>query len=244
MNSEENAISFGRYLKSIRLEQDITLRQIADETRIGMETLILIENEDISKLPAEVFTIGFLRGYAKAIGADGDEAVKRYRSDLEAFQEVKRFDADLFRTTTRFWPRLILSIGALGYIVAISIYLLSGSHKIPLLHSDEKPLETVAEAHTETFQEPKETEAEPPPPSESDKLLLKVKAVKETWMKVIIDGQDTKEYRLNSGDHLELEADTGFNLLVGDAKGIKLTLGEKAVRVPGKDGQVVTVQIP
>ena len=244
MNPEQNSLSFGRHLKSIRLEKGISLKQIASETRIGMDTLLLIENEDLSKLPAEVFMKGFLRSYAKAIGADGDDAVHRYQADLSAFQEIERFDADLFRTTTRFWPRLILAIISLGCIVALSVFLLSGPHQSPLTEAEENHQQITAGEHPNTEAEPKESASNPPPAPVSNKLLLKVKAVKETWMKVIIDGQDTQEYHLNSGDHLELEADSGFNLLVGDAKGITLTLGNKAVRIPGKEGQVVTVQIP
>ena len=75
MNTETGRISFGRYLKSRRLEKGISLKVVAGETRIGLNTLQLIENEDLGKLPAEVFTKGFLRAYAKVIGADGEEAV-------------------------------------------------------------------------------------------------------------------------------------------------------------------------
>ena len=45
------------------------------ETRIRRDALIHIEEEDHEKLPDIVFVKGFLRAYAKAIGADGDEAV-------------------------------------------------------------------------------------------------------------------------------------------------------------------------
>ncbi|MBW1697914.1 MAG: DUF4115 domain-containing protein [Deltaproteobacteria bacterium] len=245
MYNEKKSLSFGRYLKTLRLEKGISLKEVANETRIGMETLILIENEDLGKLPAEVFTRGFLRAYAKAIDANGDEVIRRYITDIQAFRDTERFETDLKKATSRFWSRIIFSFGALGCIIAISIYVLSGSSTrmpSPSEQSQHQVLETVHQESRagDERQEPKSRPVEPT----ADRLRLKVKAIKKTWIKVIVDSRDAKQYHLNPGDHLEIEAESGFNLLIGDAKGVELTLGDKPVRVFGKDNQVVTVQIP
>jgi hypothetical protein len=50
---------------------------------------------------------------------------------------------------------------------------------------------------------------------------------------------------LKPGDLLELEASSGYNLLIGNAAGVQLTLNGKPVeKFLGKSGQVVTIQIP
>ena len=77
-----------------------------------------------------------------------------------------------------------------------------------------------------------------------EKWLLHVAAVEETWLKVIMDEKGSNEYHLNSGDELELEAVTGFNLLIGNAGGLKLTLNDKPVPISGKSGEVVTIELP
>ncbi len=59
-----------------------------------------------------------------------------------------------------------------------------------------------------------------------------------------MDEKDSTEYNLNPGDQIELEAATGFNLLIGNAGGIKITLNDKAVSIPGKSGEVVTIELP
>jgi len=244
MNTETDRISFGRYLKSKRLEKGISLKVVAGETRIGLNTLQLIENEDLGKLPAEVFTKGFLRAYAKVIGADGQEAVERYLSDLRVFREAEKYEADLFKLSTRFWARLMLALALLGCIITGTIYLFPGTKDRE--HAIEPGnQQTLTEADPATVSEtPPAAEPTPPPENISEKLLLKVAAVKKTWMKVQIDNQNFEAYQLNPGDHLELEAVVGFNILVGDAKGIKLTLNDKAVHIPGKSGQVRTIQVP
>ena len=90
MNMENDSVSFGRYLKSKRLEKGISLKMVSGETRIGLDTLAHIEDEDVEKLPAEVFTKGFLRAYAKAVGADGDEAFRRRRLAGSAQERTRR----------------------------------------------------------------------------------------------------------------------------------------------------------
>ena len=85
MTSEDQYLSFGRYLRSVRIQTGLSLEEVSWETKIGMENLLLIEKEDLISLPAEVFVKGFLRSYAKAVGADGDRAVRNYLSSFQVF---------------------------------------------------------------------------------------------------------------------------------------------------------------
>ncbi len=220
----------------------MSLKIVAEQTRIGLSTLVLIENEALGRLPEEVFTKGFLRAYAKAVGADGDEAVHRYLTDLRMFRDAEKFEADLSKTTTRFWSRLLLALALLGCIIVGAVYLFAGPHDYLRFMKEPSPEPPKPQA-AQVKEEKTETPVADKIVSEK-KLLLKVVAVKGTWMKVIIDGQQTEEYKLSKGDHLELEATEGYNILIGDAKGVQLSLNEKPYRIPGKSGQVVTVQIP
>ncbi len=73
---------------------------------------------------------------------------------------------------------------------------------------------------------------------------LTIDTIEETWLKIIVDDQQAKQYRLNPGDHIELEGSRNFNLLIGNAGGIRLRLNGKAVALSGKSGQVVNIQLP
>ncbi len=110
--------------------------------------------------------------------------------------------------------------------------------------SHETPLKEPEHQQAPEAKEKNSAKPETDPNLTTHKLLLMVVAVKETWIKVQFDGQDSKEYQLNTGDQLELEASSGFNLLMGDARGVELALDDKPFKISGKDGQVVTVQIP
>ena len=198
----QQSVSFGRYLKRVRVEKGISLQRVARETRIGLNTLLLIENEDIDKLPAEVFVKGFLRAYAKAIGADGDEAVHRYLSDYQAHQAAVKREDDLFKSGARFWPRFLLAFSLLGCIIALTLYFFNGFRFHATVARQETPLENSEHPPVSVEKEAGQPETEADSKSMPRTLLLKVVAVKATWIKVQIDAQDSKEYRLNTGDHL------------------------------------------
>jgi len=68
--------------------------------------------------------------------------------------------------------------------------------------------------------------------------------LEDTWLKVIIDEKDSSEHTLTSGDKLELEATSGFNLLIGNSGGVRITLNDKPVTLSGKSGEVVTINLP
>ena len=46
MNVERRSETFGRYLSAERLEKGISLKEVSRNTRIGMDILSLIENEN------------------------------------------------------------------------------------------------------------------------------------------------------------------------------------------------------
>jgi cytoskeletal protein RodZ len=248
---DKATLSFGRYLQAIRLEKAISLEVVSKETRIRKDILVMIEEENHDQLPDSVFVKGFIRAYAKAIDADGDEAIHRYNSRLQVFQKIQQSESDLRKSSTKFWPRLMLSIGTLMCLIFLSVFGVSIFLESPPTDKAEQPQTSKQEI------KPDKSEALPSPlPSpeiieEQNKekknernFLLKIVANEKTWMKVIIDDKERKEYSLEAGDNLSLEADSGYNLLIGNAGGVELLLNDSPISLQGKSGQVVNIQIP
>jgi curved DNA-binding protein CbpA len=73
----------GKTLKQIRERMSIDLETIAQETRINLKTLELIEGEDLEKLPPLVYLKGFLKGYAQSLGLDPPKVVEEYLHFLD-----------------------------------------------------------------------------------------------------------------------------------------------------------------
>lgn len=244
--TNKRSLSFGRYLKNVRLDRGINLKQISMDTRIGIDNLLAIEREDHDRLPAEVFVKGFIRGYAKSVGADADNAVRLYLSSRRIFQETARVDADLIKSGINFWPRLLLSLGVLFCIMTLSVFIMSFPQKSDVKKEKLTPKAIAKNLPIVSASLPEQTApaVTPPPVVTPEKLLLKILTVEKTWLKVIIDDQKSREYSLNPGDRLELEALSEFNLLIGNAAGVHLNINDKDLPVPGNKGQVVTLKIP
>src|SRR5437764_12345657 len=70
--------AFGEELRREREIRGISLKEIADATKISRRFLDAIERNDHKTLPAPVFTRGFVREYARYLGLNAEEMVNRY----------------------------------------------------------------------------------------------------------------------------------------------------------------------
>ncbi len=68
---------------------------------------------------------------------------------------------------------------------------------------------------------------------------LRVHAVEETWLRVVIDGEETKDVLLSPNQQMEWEARSHFMLTVGNAGGIEMALDGNPLPPLGQSGEVV-----
>lgn len=242
--SEKNSFSFGRYLQTFRIESGKSIEDVSEETKIGVNYLTAIENEQLDRLPQEVFVKGFLRSYSRAVRADGSEAVRRYLACIGTQTDNVISEKESKKTDFRFWKRIFLLSGIFLFIIIISVSVLF----IRKSEYDDK-----AAGRGALTKENRDTDKDPAEKSKiqhagpggiTEGFSLEISAVKDTWMKVIIDGQNPREYLLNTGDLLELKASKGYNLLVGDAGAIKLNVNGRALDIPRESGRAANIQIP
>ncbi len=72
--------SFGHWLRRQRELREISLRDIAERTKISLRYLEAMEDDRFDLLPAPVFAKGFLREYARYVGLSPDEVVNHWLS--------------------------------------------------------------------------------------------------------------------------------------------------------------------
>jgi cytoskeletal protein RodZ len=75
--------SVGPYLRELREQRGVSLEEIARTTRVGRSYLEALEAGEFGKLPAPVFTRGFVLAYCQALGVAADEALARYGGRAE-----------------------------------------------------------------------------------------------------------------------------------------------------------------
>ena len=65
-------------MKRLREQRGITLREIADTTKLSVRALEALERNDISRLPGGIFLRGLVRAYALQIGLDPEATVQEF----------------------------------------------------------------------------------------------------------------------------------------------------------------------
>lgn len=76
---DEQVALLGSQLREHREAQGLALETIAAQTKIQRRILQAIEAGDLSNLPEPVYTRGFIKQYADALGLDGREWVRDFR---------------------------------------------------------------------------------------------------------------------------------------------------------------------
>ena len=74
----------GPALRVLREQKSLTVRNIADLTKVSARYIEYIETENFQKLPARAYIRGFIMLYARALGCDPDRVAGDY---------LKRYDA-------------------------------------------------------------------------------------------------------------------------------------------------------
>lgn len=81
----ETKESVGEFFRQVRETKGLTLDEVAIKTRIHPEYLKALEESNFAKLPEQVFAKGFVRSYARSLGLDEDDAMRRFTVSAGTF---------------------------------------------------------------------------------------------------------------------------------------------------------------
>lgn len=81
--------TIGEKLRQAREARDITVGEVAEQTRISPLYIESIENDDYRTLPGGIFNKGFVKSFAKFVGVDEQEAMQDY-SSLISQQQISQ----------------------------------------------------------------------------------------------------------------------------------------------------------
>ncbi|MEQ1911919.1 MAG: helix-turn-helix domain-containing protein [Vicinamibacterales bacterium] len=78
MVSSPRSVDFGARLREARERRGLSLREIADATKIAARSLEALEKNDIARLPGGIFSRAFVRAYAVHVGLDPEETISEF----------------------------------------------------------------------------------------------------------------------------------------------------------------------
>ena len=87
--------TFGKVLADARVARGMTLQQVSASTKISVSKLQAIERDEIESLPGGIFTRGFVRSYAEAVGLDPQETLAQFEARFPEESSVATLHATI-----------------------------------------------------------------------------------------------------------------------------------------------------
>jgi cytoskeleton protein RodZ len=223
--------SFGENLKRERELRGVSLREIADGTKISARFLQALEEDRLELLPGGLFPRAFVKQYALFVGLDPEKTVADF---VAAHGE----GATPSRPAPSRPRRLPVSIGQ------VSLALVAVAAAVLLLRRPGREAEPPAPPPTVAAPAVLPTDRVYPPPlaappsPASDVLVLTMTAQAECWVEVRADGETVVSRILQEGDSETLEARGEIVLSVGNAGGLSVRLNDRPALPLGRSGEV------
>lgn len=259
MTTDRPTGDLGRKLREARERKGVTLRQIANSTKISIAVLESIERNDVSKLPGGIFGRAFVRSFATEVGLDPEvtiqEFIAQFRDDSvsaghppsEQTEDNESLESNR-RMASAFLRLIALSIPIAGVILYFGV---AGRRVVPAAAPPAAAAATtpatLASSTTTADQEPADTAApgaaEPLPPASSDRLAINISVTRPCWVAAIVDGERQIERLMQPGDAGTLDVRRELVLTAGDAGALTMTINGIEARPFGKVGAVVTARV-
>ncbi|HXG57883.1 MAG TPA: RodZ domain-containing protein [Thermoanaerobaculia bacterium] len=248
-STHEDLASFGEELRREREIRGISLKEIADATKVSRRFLEAIERNDHRTLPAPVFTRGFIREYARYLGLNADEMVSRYNQAAAGDERIEMTPhlERLVHLQTgtpqqkQGIPPPYARIDRNFYVLAAIVIALSAvtlwavrMRQQPRAESDS----VVPQAATMALRPV--TTTEPAAAVPEDVLRLTIELTDDSWITLEADGRTVVNEELRRGDRRTFEANEEFRFrTIGNAGGVVITLNDATLQPLGRSGQVL-----
>jgi cytoskeletal protein RodZ len=237
----EKLAQLGSTLCRKRQEKKLTLEDIEAQTRIRLRYLQAIEAGKLDELPEPVYTQGFIRRYADAVGLNGREIANSFPTGDRQQNIVKPIGSSLPATqlsTTHLYLIYILVI--VGSVSALS-QILNNSEQVSNTQSATRPAISSATKPKATPAQKIKTisSTSPKPDKKTNKPVEVGVTVKtESWIRVIADGKQLFEGLLPQGTQRTWVANERLTMRVGNAGGVLVSHNEEEAKPLGQLGQV------
>jgi len=228
---------FGKALKEKREEKGLTIANISDSLCLRKSLVQAIENGDWHVLPHEVYVRGYLKEYAHLLDMN-DDILEQI--DAESAVQTPEIPAPKQTRGRERHVRKGVILYPLVFVLIVAFFVLNQIYKE----------RSVSKSAPGQVTQPASVNVRTPPAGEqqtlpefSDIKKLMITCHERTWVSVVIDGTEKKEFMLNAEDIIVVNARENFDLLIGNAGGVKLNLNGKEVELSGKSGEVKRVKV-
>jgi cytoskeleton protein RodZ len=261
MAVERTSGGFGGRLRDARERRGVSLRQIANATKISISALEALERNDISRLPGGIFSRAFVRSYAVEVGLDPDATIQEFIAQFpndsitaghpgKDQEDHVAVESDR-RTAGTFLWLIVLSLPIAGGLVYFAT---AGRPAEPqavaALPPEARetapaavPPESAPSAAPAATAPPAPAAAIPPPAAAENLLVVRLAVRRPCYVSATVDGEKRIDRLLQPGEEQTIEVRREMVVTAGDASALTLTLNGAEARPLGRSGDVVTVRL-
>jgi cytoskeleton protein RodZ len=259
---------FGGKLRDARERRGVSLRQIANATKISVGALEALERNDFSRLPGGIFSRAFVRSYAIEVGLDPNATIQEFiaqfpNDSITAGHAGKDHVVDhvAAESERRTVGTFLWLIGLSLPIAAVLVYFATAGRRaapqpvatVPAASREKAPAVVPPEesptppAPSSSSQEPSAAAATPAspatPPRTENPLVVKLAVRRPCYVSATVDGEKRIDRLLQPGEEQTIDVRREMVVTAGDASAISLTLNGAEARPLGRTGEVVTVRL-
>jgi cytoskeletal protein RodZ len=221
--------SFGERLRRERELRGISLRDVAEATKISIRFLKALEDDRVDLLPGGLFPRAFVRQYARQLGLDAERLVAEFLYDNGGLSEPVA-------------PRRALEAPARGGVFVVVVC--AGLALLGLLKAGSREAAPAAGPEAAAPPSPPPIvsvytpEPTPAPAQASEGLVLTLRAEQSCWVEVSADGERVLSRVLGAGEIATLQASGELVLSVGNAGGLSFSVNNRPGVSLGRSGEV------
>jgi cytoskeletal protein RodZ len=226
----------GKILKEKRELQGLTLVDVSNSLCIRKSLVGAMESGSWELLPHEVYVRGYLKEYAHLLNVYAeitDDIVQK-----EALRAVIEIPV---RQKTELKGRQIpkrVFVYPLVFVLVIGFFILSQINK-----EQNNTAQKIQYAESTSKNVDSSTSDMKNATDVSDAKKLMITCQERTWVSVVIDDTEKKEFMLNPQDIIILNAKEKYDLLIGNAAGVKLILDGNDIQLTGISGEVKRIKL-
>jgi len=250
----------GEILRAARLRRRISLTEAEQATRIRLQYLQALEDDDPSALPAGVYSRGFIRNYAIYLGVPPDTVLDAARD--RRWRDSRDRRASLRPTARPVSFRVPRATWLIASVAVVALLVVAGLAWLGLTAPAEERAAQAGQGAPGAATTPTTLVQLPqlPPPATATAAPTSIPAIQPTatgvagagrtvdvelrttdrsWVRATVDGKIVLEDTLNAGQSLRWTGQQSVALRVGNAGGVDLVVNGQRIGALGPAGAAV-----
>lgn len=251
----------GEILRRTRVHYNQSLDDVEKNLRIRAEQIQAIEDNDIEKLPARVYAIGFVRSYSEYLGLDGGKMVELFKAQSAGHTTQPELHFPVAASESKAPPLWLafLCLVVLGVVLTFWLGMRDQSREevetIPEVPATmraesieqeqsmaQEPMGPPVPGDDATQSETPESEAaaaETPAEPAPKGITLNIKENSWVEIKDTASGRTVLSRVLNAGEVYFVPDRDNLTMSIGNAQGVELEVNGKPLNSLGEKGQVI-----